>query len=172
MQIYAEKIVQDEVDDREGRPRLPLRVFLHMHFLDQKGCSTEAARAVELAIVNVLAHLRGHAAGTADDEAEAGGGGGPTRLVFTGRSPRVALFARFLGLRHEGLEPIPLEGFGVYLATLARAQRGTVPLLPLSGERVTTPTDQFAQALDWVFGQVHPFTSRLYYRLCIVMITL
>lgn len=156
-QVYAEKIVQDEVDDREGRPRLPMRTFLHLHYLDQKGCAAEAARSVELAVVNILAHLRGHASSTADDDDETGGGGGggpAARLVFTGRSARVALFARFLGLRHEGLEPIPLEGLGVYLAALARAQRGAVPLLPLSGERISTPTEHFAQALDWVFGQV------------------
>ena len=144
--------MQDEVDDREGRARLPMRVFLHLYYLDQKGAATEASRAVELAVVNVLAHLRGHAAGTSDED---GGSEGTavSRLAFCGRSARVALFARFLGLRHDGLEPIPLEGLNVYLAALARVQKGAVPLLPLSGERVTVPAEQFEQALEWVFGQ-------------------
>ena len=154
-QVYSEKIVQDEVDDRDGRSRMPLRVFLHLYFLDQKGAATEAARAVELAVVNVLGHLRGNAltSGEAEKDGSYGEALPASRLTFCGRSTRVALFARFLGLRHDGLEPIPLEGLNVYLAALARVQKGAVPLLPLSGERIAVSAEHMGQVLDWIFGQ-------------------
>jgi hypothetical protein len=159
--LYAEKIVQDEVDDREGNGRLSLRQFLHMYFLDQKGSAAAADRAMVTTVVNVLAHLRGQFSTAVDDEDE------PEAVtqaklaslyVFTARSPRVVLFARFLGLRHEGLEPVPLQGLSIFLATLARAQKGTSPLLPVSGERVLISTDHFVQTLDWVFRQSRAVT--------------
>ena len=66
------------------------------------------------AVVGVLAHLRGHPAAAA---------GGTDVAAVARRSSRVGLFARFLGgLRLDGVEPIPTEGLGVYLAALARAQ--------------------------------------------------
>ena len=109
--LYAEKTAADALCDREGLPRLPLRELLLAHCLrtapNSGGGGGGCASAARL-VAGVLARVR------------AGGA-----------HPRVALFARFLGLEPAAAgEPIGLDGLGVYLAglrvLLARPSQTTV----------------------------------------------
>ena len=142
-EVYAGKLVQDEMDERERREKMSLARYLHLHFLEHGVCGTpkEARKAVVRVVTNVLAHVRGLAEKL--DPAR-----DPQGLQC---HPRVHLFARFLALPH--VDPVPLAGLCLFLSTLSRAQRGQMPLLPCTGpDRFLVPTHHFLQVLDWTFS--------------------
>ena len=158
--VYAEKLVQDELDDREGRPRLPLTKFLHMFLLQQKGSAVAAERAAVTVVSSIAANLTVPGATLYDDHDSGSGGGTEAGRARAGggRCERIAMFARFLGLPGAGGDPIPLQGLSFYLAALVRAQRGAVPLLPVSSERVEVAVEVFVRGLDWLFHQTRAVT--------------
>ena len=146
--VYAEKVVQDELDDREGRPRLDLVSFLHLFLLEQKGSAAAAERAMVAVMSSISAQLQ--SAASAGNDQDHGSGGRPG-------NGRIGLFARFLGLPAAG-DAIPVQGLSVYLAALVRAQMGAVPLLPVSAERVEVGAEAFVRTLDWLFHQTRAVT--------------
>ena len=146
-EVYAGKIVQDEIDERERREKMSLARYLHLHFLEHGVCGTpkEARKAVVRVVTNVLAHVRGLAEKL--DPAR-----DPQGLQC---HPRVHLFARFLALPHPTVDPVPVAGLCLFLSTLSRAQRGQMPLLPCTGvgqDRCLIPTEEFFRVLDFSFG--------------------
>ena len=159
--LYADKVVQDELDDRTGRPRMQLSAFLHMYMLGLHGSPVDADKAVIMVVANILAHLRQLLLVIPEEEGAGDKLNARHSLFFVGISPRVRLFARFLGLKHDDLEPVPQEGLGVYLMALVRTQKGSVPLLPLSGDRVMVNTDDYLKTLDYVFANSRSVTREV-----------
>ena len=155
--VYAEKTAADALADRDGLPRLPLREFLLAHHLRAAAGARAARAAVVRLVAGVLAHLRGdepkaRASRDGPEPADAAWMSfrGGLSETLRGGHPRVALFARFLGLEPAAAAPIGLDGLGVYLAGLRLLTRGAVGDVP--GDGATLPLSEVAAAVEWALG--------------------
>ncbi len=149
--IYAKKIVSDEIDDREGNDRHPLSQCMHTLFIRREGGARAARTACVRVVAAIIDALR-PAAKTYDTKADSDDG------EVTGLSAgecvrrRVALFARFLGVKSDERPALSETAVGMYLAVLLLVQQGAMPLLPLSGDRVMVEVGRAVAALDRAFS--------------------
>ena len=109
-------MVQDEVDDREGVPRLCLAEFLQLFHLHNSCDSAEANTKTARLVANLIAHIRAlpPALEYLTRRLEVGSFERLSQEAATSR--RIVLFVRFLGLPCLGIEPLPLEALNTFLA--------------------------------------------------------
>ena len=149
--IYAKKMVSDEIDDREGNDRHTLSQCMHTFFIRRTGGAHAARTACVRVVAAVLDVLRpaakSHDLKTDSDDGEALG-------LSAGECVRrrVGLFARFLGVKSDELPALSESAVGIYLAVLLLVQQGAMPLLPLSGERAMVEVGRAVAALDRAFS--------------------
>ena len=156
-EVYLHKIVSDEVDDREGNDRHSLVECMHTFFLRREGAA-HAARAACVRVVAAIHNALATGRAGSSDARSLGRGDHDDGEVATTASPeavrrRVALFARFLGVRGDDRPPpLPDTAAVMFLTALLLLQQGAAPLLPLSGERVTVDCGALLAVLDRVFA--------------------
>lgn len=144
--VYAEKVVEDELDDRAQQPRKTLPEFLHAYLVAKHG----SKREVDEHLVNILANIlnvceRSSSPMSSTKSPE-------SRLQESGLHLRAITFARFLGLGVCGLEPISLHGLNAYLDALLSVQGGKMQLLDPSTAPVVD-RDSFSKALELTLGR-------------------
>ena len=149
--IYAKKIVSDEIDDREGNDRHSLSQCMHTFFIRREGVAHAARMACVRVVAGILETLHPHAKPN-DLKQELSDLGATCISAANTVRRRLRLFARFLGVKTDDRPPLSEVAVGLYLAVLLLAQQGKTPLLPSSAERVMIDAGRMVWALDRVFS--------------------
>ena len=149
--IYAKKMVSDEIDDREGNDRHSLSQCMHTFFIRREGGAHAARMACVRVVAGILDALR-PVPKPFEIKTDADDGEQASMTTADTVRRRVTVFARFLGMRIDDRPPLSETAVGLYLAVLLLAQQGAMPLLPVSGERVMVDVGRVVGVLDRVFS--------------------